>query len=75
MQHRFPLVDRNGEPVIIRATGEAGIIVGRGSCAYYVQVGETVSTRSAFELDYPNAPAPLTTMQQPVQSSRQLNLF
>lgn len=56
--HPFPLPDRTGQRVIYHRTGKEGIIVGRGSCAYYVQMGEAVEVRSAYELDFPTSQPP-----------------
>lgn len=73
-QHTFPLVDRNGQRVIMQRTGEAGIIVHRGTCAYWVEFADRCEVRSAYELDYPDEP------EQPEQQAGkvrriQLSLF
>ncbi|MBD2025258.1 hypothetical protein [Leptolyngbya sp. FACHB-711] len=52
--HTFPLIDRNGQRVIMQQTGEAGIIVHRGTCAYWVEFADRCEVRSAYKLDYLN---------------------
>lgn len=48
----FPLHDRTGERVIHQRTQQEGIIVGHGSCAYSVNMGDAVKVYSTYELDY-----------------------
>ncbi|HEY9662102.1 MAG TPA: hypothetical protein V6C65_26910 [Allocoleopsis sp.] len=66
--HQFPLIDRNGQRVIVQRTGEEGVISGKGTCAYYVKVGDETKTLSAYELDYPDEP-PENRQQRPAAGS------
>ncbi|MEP0911788.1 hypothetical protein NDI45_12780 [Leptolyngbya sp. GB1-A1] len=72
--HKFPLIDRNGQRVILQRTGEEGIIVHRGTCAYWVEFSDRCEVRSTYELDYLDEPEPA---QQRVGKARmtQLSLF
>ena len=66
--HKFPLIDRTGQRVIVQRTGEQGTIIGRSSCAYYIEINGRTETRSAYELDYPDETEP---EQEPVRSNQQ----
>lgn len=66
--HSFPLIDRTGQRVIVQRTREQGTIVGRGSCAYYIEINGRTETRSAYELGYLDEPEP---EQKPARSMQQ----
>jgi hypothetical protein len=76
-QHKFPLIDRTGQRVIYRATGEEGTIVSRGTCAYWVEFSNRCEVRSAYELLYLDEPdeQPPLTAGRAGRTIEQLSLF